>query len=84
MACGIPAIGNREIFDMKNIITKSGGGLLADFNAKSFADAMIALAKKKELAKTMGEKGREWVIKNRSYIQMAKYVEEIYFNKLLI
>jgi len=82
MACGIPVIGNREIFNMRNIISRSNGGILVDFDAKSFADGMITLAKKEELAKIMGERGREWVVKNRSYEQMAKKVEENY--KLLI
>lgn len=78
MASGIPVVGNREILDMRNIISKSKCGILVDFDAKSFATAMITLIKKEELAKNMGESGREWVIKNRSYEQMAKKVEEIY------
>ena len=78
MASGIPVIGNREILEIRNIISKSNGGILVDFDVKSFATGMITLGKKEELAKIMGEKGREWVIKNRSYKQMAKKVEKIY------
>lgn len=78
MACGIPVIGNREIMDMKNVISKSNGGILVDFNAESFSTAMIRLAKNEELAKIKGEKGRQWVNKNRSYEQIAMKVEKIY------
>ena len=79
MACGIPVIGNREIMDMKNVISKSNGGILVDFNAESFSTAMIRLAKNEELAKMKGEKGRQWINKNRSYEQIAMKVEKIYF-----
>jgi len=78
MACGIPVIGNREIMDMKNVISKSNGGILVDFNAESFSTAMIRLAKNEELAKIRGEKGRQWVNKNRSYEQIATKVEKYY------
>ena len=78
MACGIPVIGNREIMDMKNVISKSNGGILVDFNVKSFSSGMIRLAKNEELAKIKGEKGRQWVIKNRSYEQIAIKVEKNY------
>lgn len=82
MASGIPVIGNREILDIRNVISKSNGGILVDFDTNSFAAGMIKLARKEELAKVMGEKGRDWVIKNRSYEQMAKKVEEVYIQLL--
>ncbi|KKN17497.1 hypothetical protein LCGC14_0965220 [marine sediment metagenome] len=63
---------------MKNVISNSEGGILVDFDAKKFPIGMIAPAKKEDLAKTMGEKCKEWVIKNRSYEQMGKKVEAIY------
>ena len=78
MASGIPVIGNREILEIRKVISKSNGGILVNFDVKSFAAGMITLGKEEELAKIMGEKGREWVIKNRSYEQMAKKVEKIY------
>ena len=40
---------------------------------------MIALAKKGEFRKTIGQKGREWVINNRSYENMARNVEKLYY-----
>ncbi|MCP6719123.1 MAG: glycosyltransferase family 4 protein [Patescibacteria group bacterium] len=78
MACEIPVIGNREIFDMKYVISKSNGGILVDFNAKSFSSAMIRLAKNEELAKIKGENGRQWINKNRSYKQIAMKLEKFY------
>ena len=63
---------------MKNVISKSNGGILVDFNVKSFSSGMIRLAKNEELAKNKGGKGRQWVNKNRSYEQIAINVEKIY------
>jgi len=82
MACGIPVIGNREIFDMRNVISKSNGGILVDFNAPSFSTAMIRLAKNGELAKNKGDNGRQWINKNRSYEQIAMNLEKIYLKFL--
>jgi len=79
MACEKPVIGNREIFEISNVISKSGGGILVEFEEKSFSSAMIKLARNSELIKQMGSYGREWIIKNRSYEMMAKKIEEIYY-----
>ncbi len=56
IVCGIPVIGNREIRDIKNVISKSNGGILVDFNAKSFPSGMIRLAKNEELVKIKDQK----------------------------
>jgi len=79
MACEKPVIGNREILEIASIISKSGGGILVNFEEKSFSLGMIKLARDAELLKKMGSCGRDWVIKNRSYEMMAKKIEEIYF-----
>lgn len=79
MVCEKPVIGNREILEIASIIHKSGGGILVDFEEKSFSLGMIKLARDAELLKKMGSYGRDWVIKNRSYEMIAKKIEEIYF-----
>lgn len=79
MACEKPVIGNKEILEIASVISKSGGGLLVDYDEESFSLGMIKLARDAELIKKMGSYGREWVIKNRSYEMMAKKIEEIYF-----
>lgn len=82
LACGIPVVGNREILDMKDIIKKSKGGILVDFNAESFAEGMKVLARNGQKNKKMGEEGRKWVINNRSYIEIANKLEKKYYNLL--
>lgn len=82
MAMGKPVVANEEIQEHKEVIEKSGGGILVKFDAESFANGMIELLKNSERAKEMGRKGREWVIKNRSYEKMAREVEKRYFELL--
>ena len=82
LACGIPVVGNREILDMRYVISNSKGGILVDFDAESFAAGMKTLARNNHMMVNMGRDGRKWVINNRSYKEIALKVERKY-NKLL-
>ncbi len=82
LACGIPVVGNREILDMRDVISKSKGGILVDFDAESFADGMKALARSNQQKLNMGEDGRKWVINNRSYKEIANNLEKRYYELL--
>ena len=75
MGGGKPVIANEEIFDQKEVIEQSGGGILVPFNAEAFADAMIELLNNPEKAAEMGQRGRQWVVENRSYEVLARQVE---------
>jgi len=82
MVMGKPVVANEEIPEQKEVIEESGGGMLVKFDAKSFAKGIIELLDNPERAKEMGEKGHEWVVKNRSYENMARQVEKRYFEIL--
>ena len=82
MACEKPVVANEEIPEQKEVIEESGGGILVKFEAESFADGIIGLLDNPDKAKEMGIKGHEWVVKNRSYENMARAVEKKYFELL--
>lgn len=82
MAMGKPVVANEEIPEQKEVIQESGGGMLVKFEAESFAEGIIKLLNNPEKAKEMGRKGREWVVKNRSYEILARRLEERYFEIL--
>jgi len=84
MAGGKPVVANEEIFDQKEVIEQSGGGILVPFTSEAFAEAMIELLNNPERAAEMGRRAREWVSKNRSYEILARRVEERYLNLIQI
>ena len=82
MAMGKPVVANEEIPEQKEVIEESDGGMLVMFEDESFANGIIELLDNPERAKEMGRKGREWVVKNRSYENMAREVEKRYYELL--
>ena len=82
MGVGKPVVANEEIPEQKEVIGENGGGILVKFEAESFANGIIKLIDDPKLAKEMGAKGREWVVKNRSYEILARKVEKKYFEVL--
>ena len=79
MGMGIPLIGNKEIYTMNADISASNGGMLVNYSVESFAKAMINLMNDEQLMSEMGENGRDWVKKNRSYQNIAKALEEQFY-----
>ena len=75
MAMAKPTVANKEIFEHKEVLEQSGGGILVPFTAEAFASAMIELLNNPEKAAGMGKSGQEWVIKNRSYEVLARRLE---------
>ena len=84
MIMGIPIIANEEIPEQKEAIEESGGGVLAKFDAESFARKIVELLNNPDRAIDMGINGQKWVLKNRSYKSMAIEVEKRYFELLMI
>ena len=82
MAIGKPVVANEEIPEQKEVIEESGGGVLVRFEEGSFANGIIQLLNNPEKAREMGEKGREWVLKNRNYEILAQRLEKRYFDTL--
>lgn len=76
MAMAKPVVANEEIPEHKEVLEQSGGGILVPFTAEAFADAIIKLLDNPDKAAEMGRRGREWVVKNRSYEILARQVEE--------
>jgi len=82
MVMAKPVVANKEIPEQKEVIKESGGGILAKFEEESFAEGIIKLLDNPDEAKEMGKRGHEWVVKNRSYEDMARQVEKKYYELL--
>ena len=75
MAMSKPGVANEEIPEQKEVIEESGGGILVKFEDESFANGIMELLNNPERAAEMGRRGKEWVVKNRSYDMMARNLE---------
>ena len=76
MAMAKPVVANEEIHEHREVIEQSGGGILVPFTAEAFGNAIIELLDNPERTAQMGRKGKEWVMKNRSYEVLARLLEE--------
>jgi len=82
MAASKPVVANEEIFEHKEILGQSRGGLLVAYTPEAFAEAIIELLNNPEMAPEMGRRGQGWVVKNRSYDVLARRLESKYFELL--
>lgn len=82
MGVGKPVVANMGIIEQEDAIKESRGGILVSYNADAFANAIIELLENPKKAKKMGKKSREWVVKNRSYENMAQEIEKEYYKLL--
>jgi glycosyltransferase involved in cell wall biosynthesis len=82
MGGGKPVIANEEILDQKEVLEQSSVGILVPFTPEAFADAIIELLDNPEKAAKMGQRGRQWVAKNRSYEVLARQIERKYLTLL--
>ena len=73
-----PIVANKEIPEQREVLEESNGGILTSFEMESFANGIMSLLDNKDLSKEMGKNGYNWVIKNRSYENMALEVEKRY------
>jgi glycosyltransferase involved in cell wall biosynthesis len=71
MSMGKPVVANIEIPEQKEVVEHSGGGVLVNYEANAFADGINTLLEDEEKATEMGEKGRKWVLSNRTYDVLA-------------
>ena len=78
MAMAKPVVANNEIPEHKGVLRESGGGLAVPFTPEAFAEAIIELLDNPQQALAMGQRGRAWVIKNRSYKVLARRLEMKY------
>ena len=82
MAMGKPVVANEEIPEHEEVIRESEGGMLVKFEDESFANGIMELLNNPERADEMGRRGKEWVVKNRSYEVIARELEKRYFEVL--
>ena len=78
IAMAKPVVANEEIPEQEEVIQESKGGILVKFEEGSFADGIIELLNDPERAREMGRRGREWVMRNRTYEILARRLEEKY------
>ena len=71
---GIPVVGNKEIYEQEKVILNSNGGVVTDYDPKSFAEAIIMLLKNKNLREKMAKSGKDYVIKNYNYRLIAERI----------
>jgi glycosyltransferase involved in cell wall biosynthesis len=83
MAMAKPVVANEEIPDQKEIVEESAGGILVKFENESFANGIVKILDNPGRAKEMGQRGREWVVKNRSYEKLARQVAGRYLELLV-
>jgi glycosyltransferase involved in cell wall biosynthesis len=76
MAMAKPVVANEEIFEHKEVLKESGGGILVPFDSGAFARAIVELLDSPQKAVELGWKGQEWVMKNRSYEVLARRLEK--------
>jgi len=77
MAYGRAVVANDHP-EQKLVLEKSGGGVCVSYEQKAFADAVLMLLSNPDLACSMGRKGYEYVLKNRTYPSIADKVEKTY------
>lgn len=74
LACGKPLVAS-AIPGVKDLIELSGGGIaVTPENSEELAAAVIKLLRDENSRKLMGEKGRQYIVKNHSWNSVAKKV----------
>ncbi len=82
MALGIPIVANIHP-EQQVILQQSRAGLCVPWRARHFARACIWLARAgRQRRADIGQRGRDWVIENRSYGSIAESVEATYLDIL--
>ena len=62
--------------EQKRVIDESGAGLCTPYDENAFAAAVVTLLQNPDTARTMGERGRRYVLEHRSYRVIADAVEK--------
>lgn len=73
LAVGVPAVVS-PIPDQRKVVEESGGGLCAAFSPEGIAAALISLLSRPEDGRAMGQKGRAYVLRYRTYEAIAPAV----------
>jgi glycosyltransferase involved in cell wall biosynthesis len=77
MALGLPVVANDNP-DQAQVIAESGAGLCVTLGSRTFAEAAIRLLSDDELRHKMGDEGRRYITRTRSYDSLAGTVAAKY------
>jgi glycosyltransferase involved in cell wall biosynthesis len=77
LANDCPVVGT-NIPDQAKVISESGGGIIVPFEEQAFATAVCKLLGNQKLAQEMGQQGKAYVRKYRSYKYLSKRLDEQY------
>lgn len=83
MAMSKPVVANDHP-EQKMVLEASKGGLCTPFEEIAFANAIINIVQNPTMAKEMGENGRKYVENYRDYKIIADFVEDTYYEKILL
>jgi glycosyltransferase involved in cell wall biosynthesis len=72
LGLAVPVVTNGEIPDQRELVERSGGGLVTPYDADALADAVVALLRDPADAARRGEAGRQYVCAHRSYEVLAR------------
>ena len=78
LGMGVPVVANEEIPDQQSIIEESGGGTCVSYSAEAFASAIVSYLRDPAAARMAGERGREYILRTRSYESLADAIEARY------
>lgn len=76
MACETPVVGVKEA-GIRETIRDGETGILVDRSERDFGNAIERVMEDDELARTLGKKGREEVVKNWTWERSVKKIERI-------
>ena len=74
MAMGKAVVAN-DIPDTELVLQSSSGGICTKFDAQAFAEGIDWILNNPQEADEMGKRGREYIIKNRTYAALADEME---------
>jgi len=78
LGMGVPVVANEEIRDQKEILVESRGGRCVPYRERAFAEAIADLLAHPDLSREAGQRGREYVLRNRSYTCLSELIEREY------
>jgi len=77
MAMGKAVVGNDHP-EQKTLITESCGGICVPYDENEFAKAVVKLLQNPEMAAEMGQRGKLYILKHRTYPVIADILEQAY------
>jgi len=77
MALELPVVANDNP-DQAQILGESGAGICVPLTSNAFAESVVSLLRDPGRLSVMGQSGRAFVIKNRSYAHLARILSESY------